>query len=74
MGSSVDLELDGSVSSPLGPHQHQGSTCTDVFSAATDCHALQCPIHQRYGEYNTHLPLSDTVVLYYPVDFNYKMD
>ncbi|KAM9480032.1 uncharacterized protein ACWYII_006906 isoform 1-T2 [Salvelinus alpinus] len=48
MGSSVDLELDGSVSSPLGPHQHQGSTCTDVFSAATDCHALQCPIHQRY--------------------------
>ncbi|CAB1324348.1 unnamed protein product [Coregonus sp. 'balchen'] len=48
VGSSVDLELDGSVSSPLGPHQHQGSTCTDVFSAATDCHALKCPIHQRY--------------------------
>nr|XP_046157017.1 inactive tyrosine-protein kinase PEAK1 [Oncorhynchus gorbuscha] len=48
MCSSVDLEMDGSVSSPLGPHQHQGSTCTDVFSAATDCHALQCPIHPRY--------------------------
>lgn len=31
--------------------QHQGYTCNDVFPEPTDCHAAQCPIHQRYGRF-----------------------
>ncbi|XP_044217020.1 inactive tyrosine-protein kinase PEAK1 isoform X2 [Thunnus albacares] len=33
--------------SPVGL-QHQNSTYNDVFPETTDCHAAQCPIHQRY--------------------------
>lgn len=31
--------------------QHQSYTCNDVFPEPTDCHAAQCPIHQRYGRF-----------------------
>ncbi|XP_034149737.1 uncharacterized protein peak3 [Esox lucius] len=48
VSSNVDLELDRSVSSLLGYHAHEGHNSTDVFLTATDCHAPQCPIHQRY--------------------------
>ncbi|XP_049910927.1 inactive tyrosine-protein kinase PEAK1 [Epinephelus moara] len=27
---------------------HQNYACNDVFPEPTDCHAAQCPIHQRY--------------------------
>lgn len=29
--------------------QHQNYACNEVFPEPTDCHAAQCPIHQRYG-------------------------
>ncbi|KAJ7993018.1 hypothetical protein DPEC_G00268090 [Dallia pectoralis] len=48
VSSYVDLELDSSVSSPLGIHPSKDQNFTDVFFTATDCHARQCPIHQRY--------------------------
>ncbi|KAM4629271.1 inactive tyrosine-protein kinase PRAG1 [Polymixia lowei] len=51
--SSVDLESDGDMFSPLGP-QHQNHTYSDVFSEAADCHAAQCPIHQRYDASHCH--------------------
>ncbi|KAE8294292.1 Pseudopodium-enriched atypical kinase 1 [Larimichthys crocea] len=28
--------------------QHQNYACNEVFPEPTDCHAAQCPIHQRY--------------------------
>ncbi|XP_044217021.1 inactive tyrosine-protein kinase PEAK1 isoform X3 [Thunnus albacares] len=38
---------DSVMVSPVGL-QHQNSTYNDVFPETTDCHAAQCPIHQRY--------------------------
>ncbi len=43
-------ESDGAMLSPVGL-QHQNYTCNDVFPEPTDCHAAQCPIHQRYGRF-----------------------
>lgn len=43
--SSVESD---SVFSPAG-FQHPSFAYSDVFSEPTDCHAAQCPIHQRYG-------------------------
>ncbi|XP_070688653.1 inactive tyrosine-protein kinase PEAK1-like [Pempheris klunzingeri] len=43
--SSVDS--DCVMLSPVG-FQHQNYVCNDVFPEPTDCHAAQCPIHQRY--------------------------
>lgn len=35
---------------PLSPVElHSSNAYNDVFPEATDCHAVQCPIHQRYG-------------------------
>lgn len=35
---------------PLSPVElHSSNAYNDVFPEATDCHAAQCPIHQRYG-------------------------
>ncbi|XP_076583088.1 inactive tyrosine-protein kinase PRAG1 [Chaetodon auriga] len=44
-GSSMESDCD--MLSPVGL-QHQNYTCNDVFPEPTDCHAAQCPIHQRY--------------------------
>ncbi|XP_070817504.1 inactive tyrosine-protein kinase PEAK1-like isoform X2 [Chaetodon trifascialis] len=44
-GSSVGSDCD--MLSPVGL-QHQNYSCNDVFPEPTDCHAAQCPIHQRY--------------------------
>ncbi|KAL1022997.1 hypothetical protein UPYG_G00035190 [Umbra pygmaea] len=54
VSSAVDLELDGSVCSPLATQPYQANTCTDVFLTAADCHAPQCPIHQRYDASRAH--------------------
>ncbi|XP_047443463.1 inactive tyrosine-protein kinase PEAK1 [Mugil cephalus] len=35
--------------SPAGL-QHQNNAFNEVFSEPTDCHAAQCPIHQRYDQ------------------------
>lgn len=43
--SSVESD---SVFSPTG-FQHPSFADSNVFSEPTDCHAAQCPIHQRYG-------------------------
>lgn len=40
-------ESDCTVLSPVGL-QHQNYAYNDVFPESTDCHADQCPIHQRY--------------------------
>ncbi|KAM9358296.1 inactive tyrosine-protein kinase PRAG1 [Symphorus nematophorus] len=40
-------ESDSVMLSPVGL-QHQNYACNDVFPEPTDCHAAQCPIHQRY--------------------------
>lgn len=42
------LDSDCGMRGLLGP-QHQNSAFNDVFAEPTDCHAAQCPIHQRYG-------------------------
>lgn len=42
--SSVGLDCG-----PLSPVELHCSNADDVFPEATDCHAAQCPIHQRYG-------------------------
>lgn len=41
------VETDCVMLSPVGL-QHQNYTYNDVFPEPTDCHAAQCPIHQRY--------------------------
>lgn len=41
------VESDCVMLSPV-ELQHQKYTCNDVFPEPTDCHAAQCPIHQRY--------------------------
>ncbi|XP_029905486.1 inactive tyrosine-protein kinase PEAK1 [Myripristis murdjan] len=41
------LDSDCVMLSPVGS-QHQHYAHNDVFSEPTDCHAAQCPIHQRY--------------------------
>ncbi|XP_029285672.1 inactive tyrosine-protein kinase PRAG1 [Cottoperca gobio] len=41
------VEFDCGLLSPVGL-QHQNYTYNDVFPEPTDCHADQCPIHQRY--------------------------
>ncbi|KAF7664115.1 hypothetical protein LDENG_00189390 [Lucifuga dentata] len=41
------LDLDCVLLSPVS-FQHQSYTHNDVFPEPTDCHAAQCPIHQRY--------------------------
>ncbi|XP_015238130.1 PREDICTED: pseudopodium-enriched atypical kinase 1-like [Cyprinodon variegatus] len=43
------MESD-SVFSPTG-FQHPSLGYSDVFSQPTDCHAAQCPIHQRYDPF-----------------------
>ncbi|XP_027883596.1 inactive tyrosine-protein kinase PEAK1 [Xiphophorus couchianus] len=45
--SSVESD---SVFSPAG-FQHPSFAYSDVFSEPTDCHAAQCPIHQRYDPF-----------------------
>lgn len=40
-------ESDCALLSPVGL-QHQNYAYNDVFPEPTDCHAAQCPIHQRY--------------------------
>ncbi|KAM4574417.1 inactive tyrosine-protein kinase PEAK1 [Fundulus diaphanus] len=45
--SSVESD---SVFSPAGL-QHNSFGPSDVFSEPTDCHAAQCPIHQRYDPF-----------------------
>ncbi|KAM3876113.1 uncharacterized protein ACN63O_022885 [Diretmus argenteus] len=49
--SSVDSDCGMFI--PLGL-QHHSHTCHDVFSDPTDCHAAQCPIHQRYDHFHGH--------------------
>lgn len=44
---SCSVESDCTILSPVGI-QHQNYAYNDVFPEATDCHAAQCPIHQRY--------------------------
>ncbi|XP_029987792.1 inactive tyrosine-protein kinase PRAG1 [Sphaeramia orbicularis] len=47
-GSSAESDcVESVVFSPAGL-QHQNYTYIDVFPEPTDCHADQCPIHQRY--------------------------
>ncbi|XP_034438693.1 inactive tyrosine-protein kinase PRAG1 [Hippoglossus hippoglossus] len=41
---------DSFLLSPVGL-QHQNYAYDDVFSEPTDCHADQCPIHQRYDPF-----------------------
>ncbi|XP_054459208.1 inactive tyrosine-protein kinase PEAK1 [Anoplopoma fimbria] len=41
------VELDCAMLSPVALH-YQNYTCDEVFPEPTDCHATQCPIHQRY--------------------------
>ncbi|XP_073332528.1 inactive tyrosine-protein kinase PEAK1-like [Pagrus major] len=45
--SRSSVESDSVMFSPVGL-QHQNCSYNDVFPEATDCHAAQCPIHQRY--------------------------
>ncbi|XP_035509945.1 inactive tyrosine-protein kinase PEAK1 [Morone saxatilis] len=40
-------ESDCVMLSPVGL-RYQNYACNDVFPEPTDCHAAQCPIHQRY--------------------------
>ncbi|XP_071343660.1 inactive tyrosine-protein kinase PEAK1-like [Trachinotus anak] len=47
--SRSSMEPDCVMLSPVGL-QHQ-NTYNDVFSEPTDCHAAQCPIHQRYDPF-----------------------
>lgn len=35
----------------ISPSEHQYQACNNVFPEPTDCHAAQCPIHQRYGRF-----------------------
>lgn len=44
------METDCVMLSPVGLH-HLNHTYNEVFSEPTDCHADQCPIHQRYGRF-----------------------
>ncbi|KAM6938405.1 inactive tyrosine-protein kinase PEAK1 [Lycodopsis pacificus] len=44
------VESDCAMISPVGL-QHQTYACDDVFPETTDCHAAQCPIHQRYDRH-----------------------
>ncbi|XP_069551068.1 inactive tyrosine-protein kinase PEAK1-like [Brachyistius frenatus] len=41
------VESDFLMLSPVGLCR-RNSACDDVFAEPTDCHAAQCPIHQRY--------------------------
>ncbi|XP_036971864.1 protein PEAK3 [Acanthopagrus latus] len=45
--SRASVESDCVILSPVG-FQHQNYAYNDVFPEPTDCHAAQCPIHQRY--------------------------
>ncbi|XP_040895824.1 inactive tyrosine-protein kinase PEAK1 [Toxotes jaculatrix] len=45
--SRSSVESDCLIPSPAGL-QHQNYAYNDVFPEPTDCHAAQCPIHQRY--------------------------
>ncbi|KAM8745710.1 inactive tyrosine-protein kinase PEAK1 [Acanthopagrus schlegelii] len=45
--SRSSVESDCVILSPVG-FQHQNYAYNDVFPEPTDCHAAQCPIHQRY--------------------------
>ncbi|KAK2907741.1 inactive tyrosine-protein kinase PEAK1 [Channa argus] len=45
--SHSSMESDCAIFNPVGL-QNQNYTYNDVFSETTDCHADQCPIHQRY--------------------------
>lgn len=46
--SSARSEFDSATLSPVGL-QHPNCACDDVFSDSADCHAVLCPVHQRYG-------------------------
>ncbi|KAJ8419060.1 hypothetical protein AAFF_G00005590 [Aldrovandia affinis] len=52
LSSSLDLEQEETFS-PLG-FRHRAHTVSDVFSTPMDCHAPQCPIHQRPGSCYSH--------------------
>nr|XP_040039239.1 inactive tyrosine-protein kinase PEAK1 isoform X2 [Gasterosteus aculeatus aculeatus] len=45
--SSARSEFDSATLSPVGL-QHPNCACDDVFSDSADCHAVLCPVHQRY--------------------------
>ncbi|XP_034386317.1 inactive tyrosine-protein kinase PEAK1 [Cyclopterus lumpus] len=47
------VDFDCMMLSPVGL-QLDNYACDDVFPEATDCHAAQCPIHQRYDPGTRH--------------------
>lgn len=55
------VEHDWALLSPVESHSY---TYNEVFPEATDCHAAQCPIHQRYGGLQLHATIKSALCMW----------